>query len=138
MRIPSRLLCGALAGALFTQLTACGTLFYPERRGQIDGKIDPAIFVLDALGILFYVLPGLIALGVDFATGAIYLPDGTYSLAPQSLQDTLDADGQVNKAKLRALILEATGHDLPLDHPRLIESRGGPEQLAAYGLSPAA
>src|SRR5690606_7269611 len=32
MRTPPRLLCVALGGALLTQLAACGTLFYPERR----------------------------------------------------------------------------------------------------------
>uniref|UniRef100_A0A1I8AIZ8 YceK/YidQ family lipoprotein n=1 Tax=Steinernema glaseri TaxID=37863 RepID=A0A1I8AIZ8_9BILA len=76
MRIPSRLIGGAVVAALLTQLTACGTLFFPDRRGQIEGKVDPVIVALDAIGILFYVIPGLIAFGVDFATGAIYLPGG--------------------------------------------------------------
>ena len=67
MRIPSRVTGGLLVTALLTQLTACGTLFYPDRRGQIEGKIDPVIVALDAVGILFYVIPGLIAFGIDFA-----------------------------------------------------------------------
>ena len=74
MRIPSRVIGGVVVAALLTQMTACGSIFFPDRRGQIDGKIDPMIVVLDAVGLLFYVIPGLIAFGVDFATGAIYYP----------------------------------------------------------------
>ncbi len=60
MRNASRVIGGVLAVTLLSQLTACGSIFYPDRRGQIDGKIDPAIAVLDAVGLLFYVIPGLI------------------------------------------------------------------------------
>jgi hypothetical protein len=35
MRIPSRVIGGVLVATLLTQLTACGTLFYPDRRGLI-------------------------------------------------------------------------------------------------------
>ena len=76
MRISSRVIGGVVVAALLTQLSACGSIFFPDRRGQIDGKIDPMIAVLDAVGLLFYVIPGLIAFGVDFATGAIYFPPG--------------------------------------------------------------
>ena len=76
MRMSSRVIGGVVVAALLTQLTACGSIFFPDRRGQIDGKIDPMIAVLDAVGLLFYVIPGLIAFGVDFATGAIYFPAG--------------------------------------------------------------
>ena len=43
MRIASRVIGGVLAVTLLSQLTACGSIFYPDRRGQIDGKIDPTI-----------------------------------------------------------------------------------------------
>ena len=48
MRMSSRVIGGVVIAALFTQLTACGSIFFPDRRGQIDGKIDPMIAVLDA------------------------------------------------------------------------------------------
>ena len=83
MRMSSRVIGGVVVAALLSQLTACGSIFFPDRRGQIDGKIDPMIAVLDAVGLLFYVIPGLIAFGVDFATGAIYFPPGkTAHIAP--------------------------------------------------------
>ena len=138
MRIASRVIGGVLAVTLLSQLTACGSIFYPDRRGQIDGKIDPTIAVLDAIGLLFYVIPGLIAFGIDFATGAIYLPDDQYSVAPEKLQEAIGADGVIDQARLKAIIEAETGRSLPLDDPRLIQHNGSTEQLAAFGLRPAA
>ena len=137
MRTPSRLIGGAVAAALVTQLTACGTLFWPDRRGQIEGRIDPVVAALDAIGILFYVLPGLIAFGVDFATGAIYLNDGkTAQVAPEKLQPAIGSDGKVDNLKLQAILETELGRSLPLDDPRLIQHKGSVEQLAMYGLKP--
>ncbi|CAM3700980.1 hypothetical protein CCOS865_00709 [Pseudomonas reidholzensis] len=139
MRIPSRVLGGVLVATLLTQLTACGTLFYPDRRGQIEGKIDPAIAVLDAVGLLFYVIPGLIAFGIDFASGAIYYPPGTTAhVDPAKLKPAIGADGTVDNAKLQAILETELGQRLPLDDPRLIQHRGSVEQLTAFGLVPAA
>ena len=139
MRTQTRVIGGLIVAALLTQLTACGTLFFPDRRGQIEGRIDPMVAGLNAIGILFYVIPGLIAFGIDFATGAIYLPGGlTSQVDPQDLQNVVDADGKIDTAKLKALIEMQTGHSLPLDDPRLIQHSGSVEQLAAYGLRPAA
>lgn len=138
MRSPSRILAALLASSLLAQLAGCGTLFYPERRGQLNGQIDPAVATLNAVGILFYVVPGLIAFAIDFATGAIYLPEGRYSVAPERLRDAIGADGRIDRAQLRAILQEQLARDLPLDDPRLIQQAGGIEQLAAYGLRPAA
>ncbi|MFG0381510.1 polyribonucleotide nucleotidyltransferase [Pseudomonas sp. zbq_18] len=134
MRTFSRVTGGVLALTLIAQLTACGTILYPERRGQIDGKVDIAVVGMDAIGILFFVIPGLIAFGIDFATGAIYLPGGKYSLAPEVLQEAIGADGQVDRAQLKAILHRELDRDLPLDDPRLIQHSGGIEQLAALGL----
>ncbi|MGY2201092.1 polyribonucleotide nucleotidyltransferase [Pseudomonas gingeri] len=139
MRIPSRVIGGVLVATLLTQLTACGSIFFPDRRGQIEGKIDPLVAGLDAIGILFYVLPGLIAFGIDFATGAIYLPGGTTAqIAPQKLHEAIGADGQVDNTKLQAIIQTELGQTLPLNDPRLIQHKGSLQQLAMYGLRPSA
>ena len=138
MRMHSRVIGGVLAVSLLTQVSACGTLFFPDRRGQIEGQVDPLVVGLDAIGILFYVIPGLIAFGIDFATGAIYLPNDQYSVAPEKLREAIGADGKVDQIKLKAILYREIGRDLPLDDPRLIQHNGGVEQLAAYGLRPAA
>jgi hypothetical protein len=134
MRMYSRVIGGVLAATLLTQLAACGTLFFPDRRGQIEGKVDPVVVGLDAIGILFYVIPGLIAFGIDFATGAIYLPNDQYSVAPEKLREAIGADGKVDQIKLKAILYREIDRDLPLDDPRLIQHSGSVEQLAAYGL----
>ena len=138
MRMHSRVIGGVLAVSLLTQVSACGTLFFPDRRGQIEGQVDPLVVGLDAIGILFYVIPGLIAFGIDFATGAIYLPNDQYSVAPEKLREAIGADGKVDQIKLKAILHREIGRDLPLDDPRLIQHNGSVEQLAAYGLRPAA
>ena len=66
----------AVVAALFFQLSACGYILYPERRGQPAGEIDVKIAVLDALGLLFFIIPGVVAFAVDFTNHTIYLPPG--------------------------------------------------------------
>jgi hypothetical protein len=36
------------------ELTACGTVFYPERKGTKAGSLDPIVAVADAVGLLFF------------------------------------------------------------------------------------
>ena len=69
----------AIALTLSLTLTACGTILYPERKGQVNGQIDPAIAVMDGIGLLFFLVPGVIAFAVDFSNGTIYLPHGKRS-----------------------------------------------------------
>jgi hypothetical protein len=139
MRAPFRLIGGVLVATLLTQVTACGSIFYPDRRGQIDGKIDPAIAALDAVGLLFYIIPGLVAFAVDFTTGAIYFEPGkTAQVAPEKLKQAIGADGKVDNHKLQAILESELGRSLPLDDPRLIQHKGSAQQLAMFGLQPAA
>ncbi|EXF95208.1 Polyribonucleotide nucleotidyltransferase (polynucleotide phosphorylase) [Pseudomonas fluorescens HK44] len=139
MRAPFRLIGGVLVATLLTQVTACGSIFYPDRRGQIDGKIDPAIAALDAVGLLFYIIPGLVAFAIDFTTGAIYFEPGkTAQVAPEKLQQAIDANGKVDNHKLQAILESELGRSFPLDDPRLIQHKGSVQQLAMLGLQPAA
>ena len=69
----------ALALLALTALASsgCGTLFFAERQDQThSGKLDPNILILDGIGLVFFVIPGLVAYGIDFYSGAIYLPEG--------------------------------------------------------------
>src|SRR4030042_4573881 len=79
-------LCVVISAVLMMELAGCGTILYPERKGQKDGRIDPGIAVLDGLGLLFFIIPGVIAFAVDFTTGAIYLPG--------SARGSLDLDAE--------------------------------------------
>lgn len=61
-------------GALCAGLGGCGTIFYPERIGQSHGPLDWKVVALDTIGLLLFVVPGVIAFIVDFHNGTIYLP----------------------------------------------------------------
>jgi len=115
---------GALAGAMAVSLvgtTACGVILYPERKGQVDGRIDPAVAVLDGVGLLFFLVPGVIAFAVDFATGAIYLP-GTASNTTLDMDDARviqrDPD-ELDALAVEAIIREQTGQGVALSDPAL-------------------
>lgn len=65
-----------VTAAMAVQATSCGFLIYPERKGQRSGTIDPGVAILDAAGLFVFIVPGLVAFGVDFVTGCIYMPGG--------------------------------------------------------------
>lgn len=112
-----RLTASLLLLALLSQ-TGCGTLIYPERRGQTSGRIDPAIAILDGVGLLLFLVPGLVAFAIDFATGAIYLPGGRRAQltdTPQPVGERLRSDPEA----LAKAVSAATGTPVSLDDPRL-------------------
>lgn len=83
----TKMLVALCSTGLILQLTACGTILHPERKGQKSGRIDPAIALFDAIGLLFFLIPGVIAFAVDFHNGTIYLPGGrNASLTDEELQ----------------------------------------------------
>ncbi len=51
----------------------CGYFLHPERRGAQSGAIDGATMVMDCLWLLAGIVPGVVALVVDFSSGAIYV-----------------------------------------------------------------
>lgn len=107
-RLTTKLLISALATTLLMQLTACGTILHPERKGQKSGQIDPAIAIFDGIGLLFFFLPGVIAFAVDFSNGTIYLPGGRQSrLTDEELQQAAP-HGKLDEKSL-AEILRAKG-----------------------------
>ena len=77
-RVSRRLLCPLLAAAV-TYTASCGALIHPDRVGRPHShRLDPAIVLLDGLGLLCFFVPGVIAFAVDFGTGAIWLPSDAY------------------------------------------------------------
>jgi hypothetical protein len=51
----------------------CGYFLHPERRGTQSGVIDGATMVMDILWLIPGIIPGVIALVVDFSSGGIYV-----------------------------------------------------------------
>jgi len=91
------------------QLSGCGLVLHPERKGQRSGNLDPAIAVLDAAGLLLFVVPGLIAFGVDLYYGTIYLPGTALNLDEDELNMLKQIDGQLNPEALAKFVSGKTG-----------------------------
>ncbi|MDN3637444.1 hypothetical protein QWY82_01365 [Simiduia curdlanivorans] len=122
-----------IALALAINLSACGYFLYPERVGQNSGDVDPTVVILDAAGLLFGILPGVVAFAVDITTGAIYLPPGGTSAVEKHTKkltqlDLETTDKQVS-AKQRARIAKELS---ALTHQPI-----APEDLVFYQSQPA-
>ncbi|MBW2712474.1 MAG: polyribonucleotide nucleotidyltransferase [Deltaproteobacteria bacterium] len=104
-----------LSAPFILGLSGCGTLLYPERRNQQGTRFDATVILLDGLGLFFYIIPGLIAYAIDFATGAIYLPKGQVKGA------IIRADPEhLIPEQIRSVIFEETGIEIDLNDPRLV------------------
>lgn len=133
----SRRLGALLTVALAFHVSGCGTLLYPERKGQKDGKIDTTVALLDCIGLLLFVIPGVIAFIIDFNNGTIYLP-GTHRERRDSDRDgdsrveTPEAAGwtavhvghdRLDAATIRTVVGRRTGQWLDMDDPRIQVTR---------------
>jgi len=109
-----------VCAVLIVQMAGCGTILYPERKGQRGGRIDVGVALLDGIGLLFFLIPGIIAYAVDFSNGTIYLP-GT-ARGPLDLQDMkqvkFDPQNYTNET-IEKIIQEETGYALKLDQDNL-------------------
>jgi hypothetical protein len=128
MTMTKRPVCLALVAALAIQTAGCGTILHPERRGQRGGRLDVGIVVLDAIGLLFFIIPGVIAFAVDFSNGTIYLPGGGRGLLAEVRFDTTGDP----KAAVEAILLARTGHAVKLDRPDVqVVALGSLDELRA-------
>lgn len=108
-------------------LTACGYFLYPERRGQTTGRLDAAVILLDAAGLLIGIIPGVVAFAVDISTGAIYLPKGDKSVIDKHLKMSeaqLENDPAIDKTVLAAKLSNGMGHPVT------------PEMIQLYRMPP--
>ena len=108
---------GTLMIGLAFFLASCGTVIYPERRGQPAGRLDIGVVALDGLGLLLFLVPGVIAFAVDFATGAIYLPPGYSTAAPPTTEELrqVRADpAELTPRRLEVIVREQTGRAVSL------------------------
>ena len=104
-----------LGATLVVQSLGCGTIMYPQRKGQKAGQIDVAVAALDAVGLLFFIVPGVIAFAVDFNNGTIYLPKGGKGLLNQNDLQKLRFDPRGNaKVNVEKVIRQRTGLDIQM------------------------
>lgn len=62
-----------------TTMAGCGSMLHPERVGQPrTGPIDWKIAAIDGIGLMLFLVPGVIAFAVDFYNGTLFLPARNY------------------------------------------------------------
>ena len=119
-KIKSAAISLALITTLSSQLISCGYILHPERRNQKSGHVDWAIVGLDAIGLLFFIIPGLIAFGVDIASGTIYMSsNNNFSNLEFREYKKIKIQGEVNEKNIIAAINESTGIVIDFDNPNL-------------------
>lgn len=75
-------------------LAGCGTLMYPERRGQPrTGDIDWTVAGMDAIGLVLFFIPGVIAFAIDYHNGTLFLPEGNASTGGERTLRTVKLSG---------------------------------------------
>nr|WP_298059091.1 hypothetical protein [uncultured Halomonas sp.] len=122
-----RWLTGAVVGVSIVSLSGCGTLFHPERKGQMSGDIDPVVAIANGVGLLFYIVPGVIAYAVDFSNGTIYLPGrSSASVDVHHFYEAMDV------ASLEKLLSEKAGQPVNLESELvMIEEMGSLDEALA-------
>lgn len=113
-----------ICAVLIIQLAGCGTLMYPERRGQKSGRIDAGVAVMDGLCLLLFIIPGIIAYAVDFSNGTIYLP-GTDrgSLDLKDIKQIKFDPKYYTSVAIEKIIKEETGYTVKLCQDNMQVSR---------------
>ena len=75
-----------------TTASGCGSILHPERVGQPrSGPLDWKIVALNGIGLVLFVVPGVIAFAVDFYNGTIFLPPCGYAQIEPTRTDELVA-----------------------------------------------
>ncbi|AIA76405.1 hypothetical protein J4377_10065 [Halomonas sp. XH26] len=110
-----RWLTGAVVGVSIVTLSGCGTLFHPERKGQMSGNVDPVVAIANGVGLLFFIVPGVIAYAVDFSNGTIYLPS-----ASSASVDIHHLDDAMDVASLEKLLSDKAGQPVSLENELLM------------------
>ncbi len=118
---------GLIAGWLAAASAGCGTLMYPERRGQSrTGGIDWTVAGMDAIGLVFFLIPGVIAFAIDYHNGSLFLPAGSASISGKRTLRTVKLSGlHPSREEIAAAVSSETGEQLALDEGSFITRRMG-------------
>lgn len=114
-----KLICKLLVIAAIFNITSCGTILHPERKNQgARDQLDTSIVVLNGIGLIFFIIPGVIAYAVDFNNDTIYLPS---SKLQHSSVEELGKENMVainidkehfNPKIIEAIVIAEAGNDV--------------------------
>lgn len=114
-----RFAAAGIAATTASLLSSCGTIIYPDRAYQKSrGTLDPAVVILDAVGLFFFIIPGLVAFAVDFGTGAIYFPAGHEpGDKERTIFDQADVGIKPSQQDIEQVVSSRVGIGINLDTP---------------------
>lgn len=121
--------------AIVVQSAGCGTILYPERKGQTSGRIDVGVAALDAVGLFFFLIPGIIAYAVDFSNGTIYLPGGARgSLDIENIKEVSFDPKNASMAAIEKIVKEETGYDVSRygDRVKIVALKSSEEMMRLF------
>jgi hypothetical protein len=108
---------------LVASAAGCGTLLYPERRGQRSGRLDWRVVMLNGIGLFFFFIPGVIAFAVDFVNGTIYLPPECVDCEPEvtsksspTLRKVPISRDDLNPPGIQRVLSRETGREIRFDN----------------------
>lgn len=128
----------SICAVLTLQLIGCGTILYPERKGQKSGHVDVGVALLDGIGLFFFLIPGIIAYAVDFSNGTIYLPGTSMStIDMQNIKQVKFDPKHSTIASIEKLITEETGYVVKLEQPntKITQLRSTKEMMMQFALN---
>ena len=127
MKSDRRTIVAGLSIACGSLLTSCGTIIYPDRANQKHrGQLDPAVVILDAVGLIFFLIPGIVAFAVDFGTGAIYFPEGHEpGDKERTIFDRVDAGTKPSKLEIEQAVASRIGIPIDLGANNVVAVRMG-------------
>lgn len=125
---------------MILQTVSCGTILYPNRRGASHSPdLDPKVVIMDAAGLVFFIIPGLVAYIVDFYTGAIYLGPGEKAWGqhsePENLATATRYVTSLDKSTLEEILSQHLGRKIDLAEENLMvfaDDRTDPEALRGW------
>jgi hypothetical protein len=97
----------ALSMAVVTTVCSCAYILHPERHGNTRGPISTPDLVMDILWLLPGLIPGIVALSVDFSNGAIY--SGGRADAQNRVRVTANVPTLATPASLELRIVDEGG-----------------------------
>lgn len=116
-----KLLAATVVTCMLSNIAGCGVLLYPERQGQKGGHIDVQVALLNGIGLVFFLVPGLVAFAIDFHQGTIYLPN-TYGALLENNEGfahdhglhSIKLEGAINAQTVERVVLEQAGVHIDL------------------------
>lgn len=119
--------------AVLLNAAGCGVLLHPERQGQTGGQIDMKIALLDGIGLLFFVIPGLVAFAVDFHQGTIYLP-GTAGVPGDDSVRSIAIEGDMTEEAIEQAIKTHTGNTVDISADNVKSYEADADQLGQLNM----